>query len=82
MKYIRVIFAIIILSAVTALADQTDYSNGYKEGYKQGWCYGYTFCIDPIPPIPPIAPIGKDTYQGGYNDGFLKGMAKRAASRW
>jgi hypothetical protein len=32
--------------------------------------------IAPICPIPPIPGIGEDTFFGGYNQGFIDGMAE------
>jgi hypothetical protein len=32
--------------------------------------------IAPICPIPPLPGIGQDTFFGGYNQGFIDGMAE------
>ena len=58
----------------------SEFNEGFKDGYCEGWKdVKGQYAICPITPIPPIPPIGKDTYRGGYNLGFKKGM--RAAQR-
>ena len=51
------------------------FSEGWKAGYEAGWKQVKgQLTIAPIAPIAPIPPIGQDTYQGGYNNGFVAGM--------
>ena len=51
------------------------FSEGWKAGYEAGWKQVKgQLTIAPIAPIPPIPPIGQNTYQGGYNNGFVAGM--------
>ena len=59
---------------------EPDYCSGWKGGYVQGWCHNIENCITPIVPICPLPSIGQDTYQNGYNDGFLKGRRDRTIS--
>ena len=63
----------ILLEAVVCLS-QGDFRDGYDEGYKAGACYQCYNCLAPISPIPPIPRIGEDTWQGGYNRGFMDGL--------
>lgn len=65
------------LSLAAVAAASADYSDGYCAGYKAGWCYGSNFCIEPICPIAPIPELGRDSYQDGYNRGFLAGIAAK-----
>lgn len=57
-----------------APAGVSGFCEGYKAGYKAGHCYREFACIAPIPPICPIPEIGENTYQDGYNRGFLAGL--------
>lgn len=55
---------------------QSAYCDGWADGYVAGYCYNESNgCIKPMVPMCPMAEIGKNTYQDGYNRGFLRGMA-------
>ena len=57
---------------------QPTYSDGWNTGYKQGWCYGLgAGCYPAYPPYPPYPRYGEDSYQGGYNRGFLQALNDR-----
>jgi hypothetical protein len=52
------------------------YADGWNDGYKAGYCYGKGYgCYPPYPPYPPYPRYGEDSYKGGYNRGFLQGIA-------
>lgn len=68
---------VIVGLVALAWAAGKDYSDGYCEGYKAGWCYGKGACIEPICPITPIPRVGEDSWQDGYNRGFVKGLTDR-----
>jgi hypothetical protein len=54
-----------------------DFDRGYALGYKEGYQkIAGQFSIAPISPIPPIPGIDQDTFFGGYNQGFIDGMAE------
>lgn len=62
---------------------QTRFVLGFNDGFKNGYCYtsnktGY-FCTPPLPPLAPLPQINesKDSYQDGYNRGFIYGQARR-----
>jgi hypothetical protein len=62
---------------------QSNFNIGFKEGFKNGYCYsnnqsGY-YCNPPLPPLPPLPQISEssNSYQDGYNRGFLYGQSKR-----
>jgi hypothetical protein len=62
---------------------QTNFDIGFKEGFKNGYCYsnnqsGY-YCNPPLPPLPPLPQISEssNSYQDGYNRGFLYGQSQR-----
>ncbi len=69
------LFGNIILSLMIFSAFTTDeFCDGWEFGYEQGWCYDQVGeCITPILPLCPIPEIYRDTYQDGYNRGFIKG---------
>ena len=67
----KILIAIAFLS-MCAFAG-SDFSNGYAAGYKAGYTY-QCGTIAPITPITPIPDIGEDTFQGGYNKGFIDGL--------
>lgn len=53
----------------------TDYCDGWKDGYCEGWKdVKGQFAVCPVTPVCPVAEVGKNTYKGGYNRGFKKGM--------
>jgi hypothetical protein len=62
---------------------QSNFNIGFKEGFKNGYCYsnnqsGY-YCNPPLPPLPPLPQISErsNSYQDGYNRGFLYGQDRR-----
>lgn len=62
---------------------QSNFDIGFKDGFKNGYCYSnnqssYT-CNPPIPPLTPLLQINENqnSYQDGYNRGFLFGQARR-----
>ncbi len=69
--------ALLLVLVLAGAALASAFSDGWCEGYKEGWCYGKTYCIKPICPIAPIPNIGENSWQDGYNRGFLKGLADR-----
>jgi hypothetical protein len=70
----RKILACLTVLLFFGVALATPFSDGWCDGYKAGYCYGKTFCLGPICPIAPIPWVGQDTYQDGYNRGFVKGL--------
>ena len=74
-KKIRVTLAALLLVVGAGYGfGQSGFCEGWENGYKSGYCYGETYCIPPIAPICPIPRIGEDSYQGGYNRGFVAGI--------
>jgi hypothetical protein len=60
--------------------DEPTYADGWNQGYKDGWCYGRGYgCYPAYPPYPPYPRYGEDSYKGGYNRGFLQGIADHKA---
>ena len=62
------------------MLSQSGFSAGYERGYKEGYCYEDFGCIPPIAPIAPIAKIGYDSYQDGYNKGFIDGRSAKSGN--
>jgi hypothetical protein len=53
------------------------YSDGFKKGYEAGYCHNQPYgCRAPYI-IPDQPKPGKNSYQDGYNDGFIKGQAAK-----
>jgi hypothetical protein len=72
----KLFFVILLCLPVVGLAGG-DFDRGYALGFKEGYrkIQGQ-FSIAPISPIPPLPELGEDTFFGGYNQGFLDGMAE------
>jgi hypothetical protein len=51
-----------------------DFDRGYELGWKEGYKKGQGQFA--LPPLCPLPPLGEDTFFGGYNEGFLAGMAE------
>ena len=77
---------LLVLFGFSSSAQTTIFDTGFNAGFKSGYCYSPTnsvhsfpICVPPIPPIPPLPQINEsaDSYQDGYNRGFLYGVAKR-----
>ncbi len=68
--YLMVPFALFISSMVW----KNDFCDGWEFGYEQGWCYEQGIgCLTPLIPLCPLPDLHKDTYQDGFNRGFVKG---------
>ena len=68
--------AVILALFFAALAFAGEaFRDGYKAGYKAGYCYHKPGCYAPYPPYPPYPDYGEDNWTGGYNRGFLAGLA-------
>ena len=66
-------------NAQTSLFDQ-----GFSVGFKKGYCYtsssnNTVFCYPPLPPLPPLPQLSErsNSYNDGYNRGFLVGRSRR-----
>lgn len=66
------IASILIFTATTVLASA--FCNGWEDGYIAGYCYKQHTCLRPTVPLCPLSGIGENTYQHGYNRGFLAGL--------
>jgi hypothetical protein len=66
---------VILLIAFTCMAYGSGFCEGWAAGYSAGYCYGKGYgCVKPVTPVCPVARVGEDTYQDGYNRGFLAGL--------
>jgi len=69
------LFIMIIFTIMFAFAMSKAYIDGWKAGYQQGWKYiRGRHSYAPYAPYPTYPRYGEDTYNGGYNRGFIKGM--------
>lgn len=76
------LLTIISLSFTIKIYSQSNFDNGFKSGFKNGYCYSNQAsgtCYPPIPPLPPLPQLNesRDSYNDGYNRGFLYGQSKR-----
>jgi hypothetical protein len=66
---------IVMLLAVSfCIAWDDAFCEGWEAGYVAGWCYRQANCLAPLAPLCPLPRLGEDTYQDGYNRGFLTGL--------
>ena len=75
MKTLLTSLTIFIFSTITF--SQDSFCDGWDAGYAAGACYGNNFCVPPITPLCPLPRIGEDSFQGGYNRGFLAGLSSQ-----
>jgi len=73
---------LIMLVVVTSLlyapqAFASSFCEGWNGGYKAGYCYRQYGCLAPLVPLCPLPRLGENTYQEGYNRGFLAGLNAR-----
>lgn len=67
----------VFLLCLNPMPVQSDFCSGFTEGF----CSGYRNvkgdnAVCPVTPTCPVAEIGKDSYKGGYNTGFIQGLNK------
>jgi hypothetical protein len=66
-----------LLTAPTFCFGGEAFDRGWKCGWDQGWQQVKgTYSYPPYAPYPPYPPWDKDNFFGGYNLGFLAGMAR------
>ncbi|MGA2091777.1 MAG: hypothetical protein ABSH16_00010 [Sedimentisphaerales bacterium] len=75
-KTIRVTLVVCLLSIFMGYSyyGQSGFCEGWENGWKAGYCYGDTYCMAPLAPLCPLPRLGEDSYQGGYNRGFIAGI--------
>jgi len=64
-------------AVVTSTAPEPTYCDGWEKGYVAGWCFERPMCLPPMPPMCPLPEFMLDTYQDGYNRGFVRGREDR-----
>ncbi|MBU1621739.1 MAG: hypothetical protein KJ604_19975 [Gammaproteobacteria bacterium] len=70
---IKKMLLIIAFVAIATMA--SGFCDGWRAGYKAGYCYKKYTCLAPLVPLCPLPGLGEDTWLGGYNRGFLAGLA-------
>ena len=61
--------------SLSIYSQSSSFCNGFKKGYKAGYCYDDAYgCVTPVFPPCPVPNIGNNSYQGGYNQGFVAGQ--------
>ena len=82
MRKLLLVFALFCTTAFAGidLAPGQGFDQGYEIGFEQGWKHVRgSYSVAPIAPIAPIPKIGFDDFFGGYDEGFLAGMARASA---
>jgi hypothetical protein len=64
---------ILLLLAITLSTGESDFCDGFKKGYKNGYCFEQELCLAPLTPLCPLPKLNQDSYQNGYDVGFVKG---------
>ena len=77
LKITIVILGFLAAIGVSSSAYASDFCDGYKAGYQQGYCYQEFACLKPLAPLCPLPGLGENDFQGGYNRGFLEGLAAK-----
>lgn len=78
----RQILLIALLFYSFKISAQNNFDEGFKDGFKNGYCYSTKsniYCNPPLPAITPLPQINenRNSYQDGYNRGFIFGRNKR-----
>lgn len=59
------------------------FGDGWRSGWKAGWKQVKgRYSIAPVAPVAPVPKPGENTFQDGYNRGFLAGIRRAQASRF
>ena len=69
---LAVVCSMLLFVSSEALASA--FCDGWEHGYVAGYCYKQFGCLKPLVPLCPLPDLGENTYQGGYNRGFLAGL--------
>jgi hypothetical protein len=68
---------LILLLSAPLIGMARDFDRGYELGFVEAYKHVKgQLTLPPLAPLPPLPPIDQDTFFGGYNAGFLDGMAK------
>jgi hypothetical protein len=76
----RIIFAVVCCIVLFASAEvfASAFCDGWEAGYIAGFCHNqYGGCLRPMVPFCPAPQLGRDTFQDGYNLGFIAGQNAR-----
>ena len=58
---------------------QSEFCEGWEDGYCEGWKeIKGRLSVCPVTPVCPVPEIGRNSYKGGYNTGFIAGMEAAA----
>lgn len=74
----RIIIAVVCcILCLASIASASAFCDGWEDGYKARYCYRQYACLPPLVPLCPLPRLGEETYQDGYNRGFLAGLNAR-----
>jgi len=67
---------LVILLALTSLAQAGDFGSGWQCGWERGWKQVRgPYSLAPLAPLSPLPPLGQDDYRDGFAAGVLAGAA-------
>ena len=78
MKTILIVVALCLVAWTTDVG--TNFCDGWEDGYKAGWCYQQgPGCYEPYVPYCPYPNYkeSSDSYEDGYNRGFVTALESR-----
>lgn len=67
----------VFLNKVNMTFSEGNYCDGFRKGFISGWCMNDINCITPIVPVCGIPRVNFNTYEGGFEDGFILGKKER-----
>lgn len=65
----------LILIVFTAMFAYGEFCKGFSDGHCEGWRdVKGQLVVCPVPPVCPVPEVNQNTYKGGYNLGFKRGI--------
>lgn len=68
------LIVLIFLLSLQPTQEPEEFCRGWEVGYVRGYCYEVQDCVVPVVPICDYPEIFENTFEDGYNRGFLAGL--------